>query len=239
MSSGNGRGGGGGRERRGERTRAPLRWQFWRRKALLLVLCAGQSLPQQSLAFGFFTLPRGVNVALSSRSRLPSRGGHKGEQRCASVLGAFFPPCTNKSVAQIARFPARACCCTRVTPYCCRIVQSNMGSSKQRAVLLFASIPLSTYLSQSALSFQLAVPRSLQPIRSTRYSAFHSPTRPSPNRQTCAVPSAAVRGVAGCRTPARSRGKRTLLRAEFIEDEYARLVRRMARLERIVSGQAR
>ncbi|CAN0441353.1 unnamed protein product, partial [Laminaria digitata] len=123
MFSANGRGGGEGRERFGEITRAPLRWQFWRRKALLLVLCAGESLPQQSLAFGCFTLPRGVHVALSTRPRLPSRG-HK-----------------------------------------------------------------------------------------------------------------VVRGVAGCRTSASRRGKRTLLRAEFMEDEYARLVRRMARLERIVSDQ--
>lgn len=35
------------------------------------------------------------------------------------------------------------------------------------------------------------------------------------------------------------RARRTLLRADFLEDEYARLVRRMARLERIVSEQVR
>lgn len=90
MFSANGRGGGEGREGFGVITRAPLRWQFWRRKALLLVLCAGESLPQQSLAFGCFTLPRGVHVALPTRPRLPSRG-HKGEQGYASVLGAFSP----------------------------------------------------------------------------------------------------------------------------------------------------
>lgn len=35
----------------------------------------------------------------------------------------------------------------------------------------------------------------------------------------------------------RQRARHTRLQAEFIEDEYARLVRRMARLERIVSEQ--
>ena len=107
MFSVNRRGGRVGRERCGERTRAPLGWQFWRRKALLLVLCAGESLPH-SLAFGFFTLPRGVDVALSSRPRLPSRGGHKGEHGFTSVLGACFPLCTKKNGHSIRAIPLTA-----------------------------------------------------------------------------------------------------------------------------------
>lgn len=185
MFSTNGRAGGEGREQCGERTRKPLGRHFWRIKALLLVLCAGESLPQQSLAFGFFTLPRGVHVALSSRPRLPSRGGHKGGQRAGTCIGAlvhFFLCARRKFVTRAARFPA-----LRTLLYEGYWLQIVLAAVAVRVVVVVGACLTSlVYLSSSAsLRCHPSSPfhEALSPCRD-----FHLPTRPSPIRQTWRCP---------------------------------------------------